>query len=176
MTLTKVEKRSIIIISFLLLLPLAFILDDSIVNLFTKIRFEPLTHIMSLLGNVTEWSILLLIVVAIIILTEKKHIPNYLLSFVIAMGITTGLKYLLMVARPETAAVTETGFSFPSGHATAAFVSLPYLNHLHPKLNYLWFVLVMIIALSRLYIGVHYPSDIIAGAMIGLSSAYVAMK
>lgn len=124
----------------------------------------------------TEWSILLLIVVVIILITEKKHLPNYLLSFAIAMALTTALKYLLRVARPEVAIVAETGYSFPSGHATAAFVSLPYLNHLHPKLKYLWPVIILIIALSRIYIGVHYPSDIIAGAMIGISSAYVAMK
>jgi len=135
-----------------------------------------LNFVMLTTGNFTEWFIILIVLIILLFITEKKHLPKYLLSFAIAITITTVLKYLFMVPRPENQVISQSGFSFPSGHTATAFVSLPYLNKIYPKLKPLWLILVLIIALSRLYIGAHYPSDIIAGTIIGLSSAWMVIK
>ncbi len=67
------------------------------------------------------------------------------------------------------------GYSFPSGHTTEAFASATALALLFPR----WFVLLPVftwaslVALSRIYLGVHYPFDILAGMFIGSSVAFV---
>lgn len=57
--------------------------------------------------------------------------------------------------------------SFPSGHATIAFAMAVVLSAYEPKLKWVFYTLAVCISLSRIYIGVHYPIDIVAGAFLG---------
>ena len=67
-------------------------------------------------------------------------------------------------------------FSFPSGHATNSFACAWVIFRLAPKkYGVPALVLAILIALSRLYVGVHYPTDILAGAAIGILSATAAI-
>lgn len=59
------------------------------------------------------------------------------------------------------------GYSFPSGHATMAFALATVLSAKEPKWRWWFFILAVLISLSRIYMGVHYPLDVIGGAMIG---------
>ena len=63
------------------------------------------------------------------------------------------------------------GFSFPSSHAVNNFAGATILSHYYHKYAWGWFSLASLIALSRPYIGVHYPSDIAGGAAIGWACA-----
>ncbi len=63
------------------------------------------------------------------------------------------------------------GFSFPSSHAVNNFAGATVLSHYYRKQAWGWFSLASLIALSRPYIGVHYPSDIAGGAVIGWACA-----
>ncbi|WP_377888089.1 phosphatase PAP2 family protein [Alkalihalobacillus sp. R86527] len=64
--------------------------------------------------------------------------------------------------------------SFPSGHTTAIFsVVVPYLLFVHPLAVPLLAV-ASIVAISRIYLGHHYPSDVLVGALLGLGSAFVS--
>lgn len=64
-------------------------------------------------------------------------------------------------------------YAFPSGHASLAFAAAVFLNFLyHGRLKFLY-VFAVWIALSRIYIGVHFPSDVIAGAIFGSLGAYL---
>ena len=68
-------------------------------------------------------------------------------------------------------------FSFPSGHACAAFAGATALYRTIPgKYGICALVFAGLIALSRLYVGVHYPSDVIAGTLIGIFSGWAAYK
>ena len=65
-------------------------------------------------------------------------------------------------------------FSFPSGHASSSFAAAASLIGLEKKWTVPAFMLASLISLSRLYVGVHYPSDVLGGLLLGLSCAYLA--
>jgi undecaprenyl-diphosphatase len=69
-----------------------------------------------------------------------------------------------LVSRPTSA-------SFPSSHAATAFAGAVVLTFLLPRLWAYFFAAAALVAFSRLYVGVHYPSDVIAGAAIGAAFA-----
>ena len=69
-----------------------------------------------------------------------------------------------LVARPHT-------HSFPSGHATTSFACATVLALLLPRLRVPLFLLAAAVAWSRVYVGVHYPLDVLGGAVLGVAIA-----
>ncbi|MES2803823.1 MAG: phosphatase PAP2 family protein [Bdellovibrionota bacterium] len=66
------------------------------------------------------------------------------------------------------------GLSFPSGHAADGFFIAVFLGLYFPKLRWLFLTLATLTAYSRVYCGVHYPSDVLGGAVLGIISAWLA--
>ena len=76
----------------------------------------------------------------------------------------------------ECIVAKEKDFSFPSGHTTNSLACAWVLFKLSPKkVGVPALVLAILIALSRLYVGVHYPTDVLGGAVIGIGSACLAL-
>ena len=66
-------------------------------------------------------------------------------------------------------------YSFPSGHTCASFAAAGvYWRMLPKKFGIPLVILAAMIAFSRLYVGVHYPTDVLAGLLIGLFAAWAA--
>ena len=66
-------------------------------------------------------------------------------------------------------------YSFPSGHTAAAFLMARLISWQLPLLSFLLFVLAGLIGYSRVYLRVHYPSDVLFGLMLGLLAANLAL-
>lgn len=62
----------------------------------------------------------------------------------------------------------EIGKSFPSAHSERAFSGATILSSIHKNLRFLFYGLALLIAISRVYLGVHYPLDIIYGSINGI--------
>jgi membrane-associated phospholipid phosphatase len=118
---------------------------------------------------------------------DKELIDNAIVSVgaaVVNLGITAALKYTINRARPfekypDIIKKTSAGSpSFPSGHTSGAFAAATSLSLVYPK----WYVIAPsfayagLVAYSRMDLGVHYPSDVVAGAVIGAGCAFLTFK
>ena len=126
------------------------------------------------------------LIAVIFICFDKKLGERALVTVLSASLITTGVKSAVRRLRPYAAgAVTKADvfltdgldpdMSFPSGHATASggfFASLS-LGIRKAYIAIPSAVLILLIALSRLYLGVHYPSDVLAGLAVGIGMAFL---
>lgn len=106
-------------------------------------------------------------------------------SFLFANAVTTTLKFTVNRTRPFTAypdLIYKKGIggplSFPSGHTTNAFATATSLSLAFPR----WYVIVpaytyaIAIGYSRMYLGMHYPSDVIVGALIGIGASFLTFQ
>jgi len=114
-----------------------------------------------------------------------KHAGIYIgASVVVASGTAFALKYIVnrprpYVTYPDIENVTSEGSpSFPSGHTSAAFALATSVSIAYPK----WYIIAPAylwagaVGYSRMDLGVHYPSDVFFGAVIGAGSAYLCYK
>jgi len=124
--------------------------------------------------------VILIVAVTLVILWWQHHREEAKFFAVACLGaliLNTGLKLFFTKPRPHIfpSLIAETSFSFPSGHALGGFVMYGFLAYLlsahFPKFSKLIYTLavftIALIGLSRMYIGVHWPTDIIAGYGIG---------
>jgi undecaprenyl-diphosphatase len=126
----------------------------------------------------------ILIAVLIKIIRGKKYAGLFLASIYVSAFLAYLLKLIFNVSRPADAVMQVFGPSFPSYHATVAtvfFVMLIYIfdDYLRGfwriSFNVICVFLIFLVAFSRVYLGVHWLSDVSAGILIGSVFSYLAI-
>ena len=148
---------------------LSFLLDGRVVRIFASVQHPGITYLMTWLSNLS--SLIIIVILTSLFLFEekkKKWIKVLWISALAAQAITWLLK--LLISRPRPGIFDGRmllDYSFPSGHAAVAFTLVPVLSREFPELKWFWILFAALVALSRLYLGVHYLSDAIFGAVLG---------
>ena len=132
-------------------------------------------------------STLFITTLCVLSLLLKKFRIQIISNTLLAVGISQLLKRVIRRPRPiDIALIEETGYSFPSGHSMVAFafygliIYLIYKSKLNIKLKILFIVLLSLlilgIGLSRIYLGVHYVTDVLGGYILGLLSLIIFIE
>lgn len=151
-----------------------------------NLRSEMATDFWESMTDMGNAGIFWLAVALVLLARRKTRFVGAAASLAIFLDviITNGILKLL-IARPRPF-LTDTditplipppaGFSFPSGHSVSSFAVAFVLYQLLPKRYGIPAVIIaVLIALSRLYLGVHYPSDVLAGLFIGFAISKAAI-
>ncbi|MBU4500962.1 MAG: phosphatase PAP2 family protein [Nanoarchaeota archaeon] len=159
----------------------SFFYDKKLITLISYSRVSLLDSFMAWISNPLT-TILLFAIITLLLFREKRKrdwiLPLWLiiLSTWVSIGI---IKFIVGRIRPFEAltlplvkgasySFSAWNASFPSMHAAGAFAMIPVINKFFPRLKWFWIILSVVMAMSRLYLGVHYLSDIIVGATIGV--------
>lgn len=187
---TKVKNDKMLIASLILLIIFIFfvflhsyfnIIDDFVYSLVKPLISNDMTNIMQFITFFSDsiWCILLSCLM-ILLVKNKKISKAFLLNLILVFLLNNVLKILFSRNRPaDINLIVETGFSFPSGHAMMSlgiYGFLIYLLLLSDKNKISKIIgtaslvlLIFLIGISRIYLGVHYATDVIAGFIISAS-------
>lgn len=117
----------------------------------------------------------------------RLYICTLWFALMVGDGFTFFGKHLFQRTRPDVLlrAVTENTYSFPSGHATTVVLFYGFIAYLVVRNHRSWklrmvtltllLVIVVLVDLSRIYLGVHYVSDVIAGNLVGFAALLLAI-
>ncbi len=136
-----------------------------------------ITHLGSLLA------VLVFIIVSCVVIKKRNVIFSLVVLYGVLAGSVYGLKYLIARPRPFqvlgiTLALSQTRGevidpSFPSAHSAYAFLMATLLAGWFPKYRILFYVLAGIIGWTRIYLFLHFPTDVIAGGFLGYGVAKI---
>lgn len=164
----------------------ADIIGYKIVSTFLLSDFStPILKIITNLGGAT--CLISLSVILLVVIKNRKIGLTIVVNLLIATLLNLLLKNILQRPRPtEYRIIDESGYSFPSGHSTvsmAFYGFIIYLIYRYVKNKYikcisiiLLSILIFSIGISRIYLGVHYTSDVLAGFLISISYLIIYIK
>lgn len=125
-----------------------------------------------------------IVLAAVLILVLGKRQDRIGLGVLVLLVVSSdfaanSLKHLIMRIRPcnefDVRLLVGCGgsFSLPSGHATNIFAAMVFLSTRYKKLTPAFLFIAFTVAYSRVYVGVHYPMDVTAGAALGAAMAFL---
>lgn len=154
-------------------------LETEILQAFYQLR-HPIMNEFFMSLTVLGSSVFALVLLTGLYLSDEKELSRKAFwAYGLNTAITWSLKRFFNRPRPDIGQpLVENvfNFSFPSGHTSTAFMLATVLAWRKPEARIYFFSLAALVGLSRLYLGVHYPSDVLAGAIIGILSATAVIK
>ena len=184
----KNKKNIILSISCFLLILLIVLLkmdkvynfDNYVYNLISPFICYGLTCFFKFITNFASFSYIIIFIILLFIFIKNKWIGIVIaINSVNSSIINKILKVIFVRPRPNVLRlIKQGGYSFPSGHAMASMTFYGFLIYLIIKSNInknikillisLLTILILLIGISRIYLGVHYASDILAGYLVSI--------
>lgn len=162
------------------------IFDHAASSVLVSIRIESLTRMLVLLTEIINIPFMVIFITGItsvLMWSEKKMAFRFAFTLVLGLILFSVIKIAIHESRPVDGLIDVSGFSYPSGHATMATILFVFLAELFeriskkPLLNLLFnlaaLCMIIIVSMSRIYLGVHWLSDVLAGMLLGVFTTSV---
>lgn len=156
-------------------------LDNSIYNIIISSKSDAMTTFMTIITMMCNTEFIIVATLLLVLLIKNKKMGGMIASNVVLCSvINTIIKHIFLRPRPVGIKLIEQGgYSFPSGHSMMAVAFYGLLIYIiwNTKWRNVWkiftttllVILILLIGISRIYVGVHFASDVIAGLSISLS-------
>lgn len=164
------------------------VIDTSVYSLITRMMSTNTTAVMIFISYLGSAITLITLSIAFIMLLKNKKNASYIvLNLTLVFLLNRILKVIVARPRPSILRlVVEDGYSFPSGHAMVSMgfygflIYLIWMNIKNKKVKYPLVIflslLILFIGISRIYLGVHYFTDVIGGFIIAIIYLVVFIK
>lgn len=177
----KRNKELVLFFVVILIGFISFYFDSEIVKGVSSIRNIFLDEFLIGLTFISSEIIIFFFLTSLFLWRDKKRrwiIPLWL-TLGLSVVVSFLLKFIVQRQRPFQLGIvsildflkenshTIWNFSFPSFQTMMVFSAIPILSKEFPKLKYIWIIFAGLVAFSRIYFGLHFMSDIIAGGLIG---------
>ena len=154
------------------------------------VRGDFLTPVMLFITHLGDGGVIWRVLAALCLMRRQTRLCGVTMLLALFIGLLVGnltIKPLVARMRPFLAypeltnLVTQGGYSFPSAHAMSSFAAatsfyLFFRETGHTAYGIPCLVLAALVALSRLYVCVHYPSDVFCGTLLGIALAFLATR
>lgn len=156
-------------------------LDNNIYNTIISSKSDAMTMFMTIITMMCDTEFIIVATLLLVLLIKNKKMGGMIASNVVLCSvINTIIKHIFLRPRPVGIKLIEQGgYSFPSGHSMMAVAFYGLLIYIiwNTKWRNVWKIftttllvmLILLIGISRIYVGVHFASDVIAGLSISLS-------
>jgi undecaprenyl-diphosphatase len=134
----------------------------------------------------SHFAVILFIILSWVITKQRMFFRRLILLYAIQSAVVYGLKFLIQRQRPflflEMASKLSKGPgeildpSFPSAHTAFSFMMATLLSLWFPRSRMIFLIVAGFIGWTRIYLGLHYPSDVIAGALLGYGITKLFLK
>ncbi len=154
-------------------------IDDAVAYWIAGIRNPVLDSVMFGITYAVDYLVIALVIFLLLFMRHKRLALGLILALAIELCVTLGMKELIHRPRPTVLPLDVSDFSFysfPSGHTSRAFVIAGLFSNVWRHQRLLFYSFAVLVGFSRIYLGVHYFTDVVAGAGVGILVSWAVVR